>query len=287
MWGSIAAAAGNLLGAAASHDSAREDRSFQKEFAQSGIQWKADDARAAGIHPLYAMGAQGASFTPVGDGGVGNQLADLGQNVGRAIDARQTREERKYSAQMKSHALEKARLQNELLKSQITNINASGGPPGPSDLPNFMGGQSQSGTKIRRVPKEVTEFNANIPSDEAGWVPDQSYTRSKDGLVPMIPEKAAESMESDPLGAIDWYLRNKIAPMFMRTQGPDPEEHKLPEGLKWVYHPLKRTWVPAPLDHPEDLIDRIPKGFFEYIQKMKQNWKKRRRKYDPSKPKRR
>ncbi|QCS37408.1 DNA pilot protein [Tortoise microvirus 100] len=37
----------------------------QKEFAQNSIQWKAADAKKAGIHPLYAMGSQAASYTPM------------------------------------------------------------------------------------------------------------------------------------------------------------------------------------------------------------------------------
>lgn len=38
--------------------------SLQREFAQNSIQWRVNDAKAAGIHPLYALGAQGSSYTP-------------------------------------------------------------------------------------------------------------------------------------------------------------------------------------------------------------------------------
>ena len=40
----------------------------QKEFAQNGIRWKVEDAKAAGIHPLFALGAQGATFSPISVG---------------------------------------------------------------------------------------------------------------------------------------------------------------------------------------------------------------------------
>ncbi len=36
----------------------------QKEFAQNQIQWRTEDAQAAGVHPLYAMGASTSSFQP-------------------------------------------------------------------------------------------------------------------------------------------------------------------------------------------------------------------------------
>ena len=37
----------------------------QKEFAQKGVQWKVEDAKKAGLHPLYALGANTTSFSPV------------------------------------------------------------------------------------------------------------------------------------------------------------------------------------------------------------------------------
>lgn len=36
----------------------------QKEFAQHGIRWKVEDAKAAGLHPLFGAGLTGASFSP-------------------------------------------------------------------------------------------------------------------------------------------------------------------------------------------------------------------------------
>lgn len=38
---------------------------YQKEFAQKGVQWKVEDAKKAGLHPLYALGANTTSFSPV------------------------------------------------------------------------------------------------------------------------------------------------------------------------------------------------------------------------------
>lgn len=37
----------------------------QRVFAQNGIQWKVADAVAAGVHPLFAMGAMSPNYTPV------------------------------------------------------------------------------------------------------------------------------------------------------------------------------------------------------------------------------
>ena len=37
------------------------NEALQREFAQNGIRWRAADARAAGLHPLAALGSSGAS----------------------------------------------------------------------------------------------------------------------------------------------------------------------------------------------------------------------------------
>ena len=38
---------------------------MQKEFAQMGIQWRVADAKAAGLHPLAALGAAPAHASPM------------------------------------------------------------------------------------------------------------------------------------------------------------------------------------------------------------------------------
>lgn len=48
-----------------SQDSTSElDYARQKEFAQNSIQWRVADAKAAGLHPLYALGGAGSSYQP-------------------------------------------------------------------------------------------------------------------------------------------------------------------------------------------------------------------------------
>lgn len=43
---------------------ARENIRLQKEFAQNSRQWAVEDAKKAGLHPLYALGG-GTTYTPV------------------------------------------------------------------------------------------------------------------------------------------------------------------------------------------------------------------------------
>lgn len=61
---------------------AQQNFAFQREFAEQGIQKRVEDAKKAGIHPLYAIGAQTPSVSPVG--GVfetANQQAPTGSHA--------------------------------------------------------------------------------------------------------------------------------------------------------------------------------------------------------------
>lgn len=74
---------------------AHEQMDAQREFAQHGIRWKVEDAKAAGLHPLAAMGASGASFSPVMVGDTyGPAMAQAGQDISRAVEATRTQPER-------------------------------------------------------------------------------------------------------------------------------------------------------------------------------------------------
>jgi len=98
----------------------------QKEFAQQGLRWKVEDAKASGLHPLYALGAPTTSFQASygaamrqPETGIGEGLVQSGQDIGRAVAATQTNQERAYTAAMSSLSLERATLENDLLRTQI------------------------------------------------------------------------------------------------------------------------------------------------------------------------
>ncbi len=57
------------------------DYERSKEFAQNSVQWRTEDAQAAGIHPLFAMGASAQSFQPGYSSGAG----ETGSAAGNAI----------------------------------------------------------------------------------------------------------------------------------------------------------------------------------------------------------
>lgn len=88
--GALIGGAASLLGGATSASANRKIAKMnieaQREFAQHGIRWKVEDARQAGLHPLYALGSQPAAFSPVAiPDSMGPAISEAGQNIGRAV----------------------------------------------------------------------------------------------------------------------------------------------------------------------------------------------------------
>lgn len=99
---------------------AQQNMALQREFAQSGIQWRVQDAVKAGLHPLAALGNQGVSFSPVSVGGSAPQmdLGNMGQDISRALKAAMSEEDRTAS-QLKELQLERGKLENDVLRAEL------------------------------------------------------------------------------------------------------------------------------------------------------------------------
>lgn len=108
---------------------------MQKDLAYNGVARRVEDAKRAGVNPMVALGMnpyQGGVASVVGDVGGGESkfgaLAKAGADVSRAIAARGTAEERAAAKTLAGLALEKAGLENDLLRSQIRTMEAQSAP---------------------------------------------------------------------------------------------------------------------------------------------------------------
>lgn len=130
MLGAILGAAGSALSGFLGKSAADKQADLQKTFAKNAIQWKVKDAQKAGIHPLYALGANTVSYSPVSVGQP--DLGAMGQDIGSAID-RVSAPTDKVGGQLGALALERAGLENDLLRAQIARarINVAGQVAGP------------------------------------------------------------------------------------------------------------------------------------------------------------
>lgn len=98
---------------------------LQKEFAQNSIQWKVQDAKKAGIHPLAALGASGYTAAPsfvAPD--TSRQSSEMRSHFGAAL-SRFQEEQMESQSEMDKLQLENQRLENLKLSKEIAQIGQS------------------------------------------------------------------------------------------------------------------------------------------------------------------
>lgn len=298
-WGAaIGGAAGGLLGGFAGGGSkgssghsqeyynaleqAQWERNYnaQKEFAQQGIRWRVDDAKAAGLHPIFGLGGFGASFTPsggqiiAGDSGggssgggydVGSSLESLGQSFGRAMSAKQTEQERAAAKikqeHMESLQAENMMLQNDSLRADIALQQAKTSamavstqqqvPAMPSlrtraDGAIIPGQANATSSSLFTVqPAEITANTPGRPGTEAGTIPDLGFARTNDGgYAPVYSNDVKQRLEEDLVGEISWSLRNRVPALVNSAASAPPSEYLRP-GERWNFNMLQGAWYPV------------------------------------------
>lgn len=149
MLGSLISAGANLVGGLFGRSSAKkaneQNIAQQREFAQSGVQWRVEDARKAGVSPLVALGMSPVSFSPssVGDTSMSSAFSAMGQDIGRAVNATAGPQAR-MDKQVQALTLTKMGLENELLASQIRRLNQVGPPMPDGSTRHVIPGQGDA-----------------------------------------------------------------------------------------------------------------------------------------------
>jgi len=270
--GAAASLVGGFMGQKSQEKQQANNIALQKEFAQSGIQWKVADAKKAGIHPLVAMGAQTQSFSPVQIGSpLAQGVVNAGQDISRAITAGNSPsgQSAQYVAAVSNLDLQNRELQNQLLASQIARIRQQMQPPIPSDgTPTVIDGQGNSilppqflpgaafaqggsgGGGRRRGGSSTGVPGINIENFDLPWTspgnphvepaanPDLGYTSTAGGgLAPVMSRPAQERLEDDWPGMIWWNIRNRVVPSMHPSFNP-PNLPTLPEGQRWRFNPV-------------------------------------------------
>lgn len=211
--GDVAGAVGGIVGGVLDNQSAantaQKNYEAQKEFAQNGIRWKVADAKAAGIHPLAALGANNASFSPSFTAGDYSWLGDAGQNVGRAMESKATRAERELgqAMQAETHAeqIRGLRLENDiraqtLLQMKLDSLNAvkqTGRPPAMPGVDNtVLTGQGDS----KYLDKPVKMYGMAIDDK---------------GQAHLVPGSDYQQLHDDKLG-VEWmpFIRSTLKDIF-------------------------------------------------------------------------
>lgn len=236
---------------AADH-AARANYAQQKEFAQSGVQWKVEDAKKAGIHPLAALGVASPSTGgthEVGGGGgydLGASLSDMGQNIARGVSASSTADQRtmqQLAVQNAKLNVEGQEIENQIKRAQLNSMQAVG-PAFPSaNDPHMISGQGNSMPGVKITPSESVASEKGRPGIQAGLINSLQYVREADGTLGIAPsQQAKERNEDDFIAETLWHLRNRINP-------PPPNERDYPTGDPkkpyWFWHPMYQKFIPS------------------------------------------
>ena len=157
-----------------SREQVARNEALQREFAQSGIQWRVEDAKKAGIHPLAAIGGGGAAYgspsISLGGGrgpsgsvggfsGTGSassplpaSMAAMGQDLTRAMMASANAETRDTAFQetVREMQLQNMAMRNDLLASQIQRLKNGGTGPAIPTPPAGTATEAPLDTKIEK-----------------------------------------------------------------------------------------------------------------------------------------
>ncbi|UDN67843.1 DNA pilot protein [robinz microvirus RP_145] len=247
----LASAASNLIGGAVGAWQKSKDRDMQKEFAQSGIQWKVKDAKKAGVHPLYALGASTHSFAPVSTGSadLSTAIPAAGQDISRAIASTSDQSTRlnSYTTAIQKMSLERGALENDLLRSQIAKMNmTSPAMPGPGGryLIDGQGSTALPGSLVETTPMSRFASAPEALWQEPGAITDVGHSRTASGgYAPVMSHDVKQRLEEDLPGMLLWNIRNRLLPSIGMNQSPPPAT--LPKGYDaWLYNPFKQEYTP-------------------------------------------
>lgn len=256
MLGEIIAAGSSLLGGILSGNRqdklAKQNIQLQKDFAQQGIRWKVEDAKAAGLHPLAALGAQTTSFSPVSVGGsdIGSGLAAAGQDVSRAINSTRGAGARvdAYSKTVQALNLRRLGLENDLLASQIAKINQAGGNP-PLPTPGdrmLIEGQGNS-PLVKIDPVEQSTTAPGQPYAEAAANPELAWARTDRGWAPVQSKSFHDRAEEDLGATVGWWMRNRLLPTWAGGSFNPPGNVPRSSDQAWAFDPVRQEYVLVPI----------------------------------------
>lgn len=197
----------------------------QEEFARSGIQWRVEDAKKAGVHPLFALAGSGATFNPGaipvgGETGIGQALNNMGQNLSRSAGLTAEQKEHAYLSNMLLRAqirktegeaaAQYALVSDAALKRQQANITAV--------VPSGESTAVRPGDGVQYMPNQITVRDFALQDHTAGTKPGWDRLETDpDAFLRVFPQESVSEMFENPVTGL-WALN--------KTLQQDPEFFK-------------------------------------------------------------
>ncbi len=223
MFGAIGAIGAGLAGigsvasAVLGSREAKKNRELQEDLANTSVQRRVNDAKAAGIHPVYALGMNGNSFNPVySSSNLGDGIKGLGQSIQSMQGSSKMQDE------LERLQLDNQKSQNKLLRLEVkekqlqlakmgqtpafeglnpfSGLNASASVSSPVPSQNFSALSAVSSNPILK--SESNDVKKGYGLDKV--IPGRLFTPLPNGDIEMNPGK----------DLMDWYsesLPDKIS----------------------------------------------------------------------------
>lgn len=234
----IGALIGGLASAGASIWNANRNLSFQKRAAKQGIQWKVADAKKAGVHPIYALGAPTFNPSPVSIDGSG--FSQAGQALDRAVESGKTHSQQQagFNVAMSKLQLQNMELQNAMLASRIARIRQAGSPPpAPGDdfhIPGQPGSGVASGVPGLFLDRPLRRTRTAAGHSEGAAIPDRGFSQNPDGSYNVIPSgDVKQRIEDQFVPEVLFALRNYFWPSISKSARHPP--FPAPPHKEWVF----------------------------------------------------
>lgn len=229
------------------------DRGFREEdYRNRQLQYRVADARAAGIHPLAALGINPAG--PMGSvagaypvdpqsavtpGGSNGYSRNMGQSLGRAARALATAFDRDARRSSELN-VERQELENDYLRARIATEQQQSAPPVP--IQKTERDNVSPLVDLQRM--QVPATDPGRPDKEAYQLPDFQYVRTPTGFA-VVPSGGAKERTEDMWGpSLAWQYRNLFLPMLGNDEtkpnwipsGKDPKKGR------WRWNVFKTEW---------------------------------------------
>lgn len=225
---------------------------YQRLLNQTGVQDRVNDARAAGIHPVYAMGSNinPGSVQAVGDGSTGSSWQDsfsnMGQDLSRAASVYQSKEERQFQNISNSLTIERQSIENDILRADLA-LKRAGTAPGIVGGRPWMEGQgvvpgpNSDLYGVETIPKEVV---ANDGPFELGTSPAHQNLRfTKYRNMRAMSQALADAGLDE--GPAQWYYQmSRTLPDMISADVKYPYDALKSMFSRWMMRGSYRTSKP-------------------------------------------
>lgn len=224
------------------------------ELANDSLQRRAADARAAGLHPLAALGAGGAVVPTMQVGDYG-WVKDIGQDVSRAVGAykdneargeqmRQVAESKEWAREQQRMAREAHEMEMQLQRARLFRLQTE-----PGTAPAFPSPVRSGEVDVRPLPPvnaPVGLAKKSEPGFQRYYAGDEAYDLPNSELAEVLEGMGAAGHVIGPLMMLEHRkardMRERLAQYEKDRKYLGPPK----AGHYWKYDPEVRGWRELP-----------------------------------------